>query len=164
MGRPYDYFNKCRGLKASDILLTLSKQEIKGNFLKLIKIIYEEPINNIKLNSVILNAFSLRIDRRVAVATFIQHCTEPRAKGKTKQNKSIKLRKEEIECSFFKRFYLFIHKRHTQREAETQAEGEAGSIQGARCGTRSQTRGSRPEPKAGASLLSHLRMFILCCK
>ena len=28
---------------------------------------------------------------------------------------------------FFKRFYLFIH-RHTQREAETQAEGEAGSM------------------------------------
>ena len=28
--------------------------------------------------------------------------------------------------------------RDTQREAETQAEGEAGSIQGARCGTQSQ--------------------------
>ena len=36
---------------------------------------------------------------------------------------------------FFLRFYLFIHERHTQREAETQAEGEAGSMQGARCGT-----------------------------
>ena len=36
---------------------------------------------------------------------------------------------------FFKRFYLFIHERHTQREVETQAEGEAGSMQGARCGT-----------------------------
>ena len=35
----------------------------------------------------------------------------------------------------FLRFYLFIHERHTQREAETQAEGEPGSIQGARCGT-----------------------------
>ena len=33
----------------------------------------------------------------------------------------------------FKRFYLFIHERHTEREreAETQAEGEAGSMQGA---------------------------------
>ena len=30
---------------------------------------------------------------------------------------------------FFKRFYLFI--RDTEREAETQAEGEAGSVQGA---------------------------------
>ena len=29
---------------------------------------------------------------------------------------------------FFKRLYLFIHE--TQREAETQAEGEAGSMQG----------------------------------
>ena len=32
---------------------------------------------------------------------------------------------------FFLRFYLFIHERHTQREAQTQAEGEAGSMQGA---------------------------------
>ena len=32
---------------------------------------------------------------------------------------------------FFKRFYLFIH----ERQAETQAEGEAGSWQGVQCGT-----------------------------
>ena len=32
---------------------------------------------------------------------------------------------------------LFIHERHTEREAETLAEGEAGSMQGARCRTRS---------------------------
>ena len=32
--------------------------------------------------------------------------------------------------SFFK-FYLFIHERHREREAETQAEGEAGFMQGA---------------------------------
>ena len=36
---------------------------------------------------------------------------------------------------FFKRFYLFIHERHTQRERER--EREAGSMQGARRGTRS---------------------------
>ena len=31
---------------------------------------------------------------------------------------------------FFLRFYLFIHERHRERrEAETQAEGEAGSMQ-----------------------------------
>ena len=42
-----------------------------------------------------------------------------------------------------------------EREAETQAEGEAGSPQGAQCGTRSQTPGSRPEPKADAQPLSH---------
>ena len=34
--------------------------------------------------------------------------------------------------------------RDTQKEAETQAEGEAGSLQGAQCGTLR----SRPEPKA----------------
>ena len=35
------------------------------------------------------------------------------------------------------------------REAETQAEGEARALQGARCGTRSWTPGSRPEPNEG---------------
>ena len=40
---------------------------------------------------------------------------------------------------FFLRFiYLFIHDKQREREVETQAEGEAGSMQGARCGTRSQ--------------------------
>ena len=38
--------------------------------------------------------------------------------------------------------------RDTQREAETQAEGEAGSMQGARCGTRSRDPGSCPGLKA----------------
>ena len=42
-----------------------------------------------------------------------------------------------------------------EREAEIQAEGEAGSLQGARCGTRSQDPGSHPEPKADAQPLSH---------
>ena len=37
---------------------------------------------------------------------------------------------------FFK--ILFIYSWETHREAETQAEGEAGSMQGAQCGTRSQ--------------------------
>ena len=39
--------------------------------------------------------------------------------------------------------------------AETQAEGEAGSMQEARYRTRSQGLGSRPELKAAAQLLSH---------
>ena len=57
---------------------------------------------------------------------------------------------------FFLRFYLFIHKRRGWGgEAETQAEGEAGSLQGIQCGTRSQILGSRPEPKADAQKLSH---------
>ena len=32
---------------------------------------------------------------------------------------------------FFKIFYLFIHERHGEIDGETQAEGEAGSMQGA---------------------------------
>ena len=42
-----------------------------------------------------------------------------------------------------------------EREAETQAEGEAGSMQAARCGNRSWSPGSHPGPKAGAKPLSH---------
>ena len=57
--------------------------------------------------------------------------------------------------SFFSKIYLFIHERHRLREAETQAEGEAGSPQGAQCGTRSQIPGSQPELKAGAQPQSH---------
>ena len=45
--------------------------------------------------------------------------------------------------------------RDTEREAETQAEGEAGSMQGARCGAQSPDPGSCPGLKADAQLLSH---------
>ena len=34
--------------------------------------------------------------------------------------------------------YLFTRDTEREREAEAQAEGEAGSMQGARCGTRSR--------------------------
>ena len=45
---------------------------------------------------------------------------------------------------------------YTGIEAETQAEGgEAGSMQGAWCGTRSQESGITPWPKADAQPLSH---------
>ena len=55
---------------------------------------------------------------------------------------------------FFKDFmYLFM--RDTEREADTQAEGEAGSLQGARWGLDPGTPGSHPEPKADAQPLSH---------
>ena len=50
-----------------------------------------------------------------------------------------------VSCTFFfLRFYLLM--RDTDREAETQAEGEAGSMQGPQ---------SCPGLKAGAQLLSH---------
>ena len=45
--------------------------------------------------------------------------------------------------------------RHTQREAETQAEGEAGSMPEAQRGLDPGTPGSCPGPKAGTNLLSH---------
>ena len=42
-----------------------------------------------------------------------------------------------------------------EREAETQADGEAGSMPGARVRLDPGTPGSRPEPKAGTKPLSH---------
>ena len=45
--------------------------------------------------------------------------------------------------------------RVTQREAETQAEGEAGSLQGVQCGTGSQDPRITPEPKADTQPLNH---------
>ena len=41
--------------------------------------------------------------------------------------------------------------RDTEREAETQAEGEAGSLRGARCGTRSRDLGVTPWAEGGCS-------------
>ena len=57
--------------------------------------------------------------------------------------------------SFFKDFiYLFM--RDTEREAETQAEGEAGSMhREPDVGFDPETPGSRPGPKAGAKPLRH---------
>ena len=42
-----------------------------------------------------------------------------------------------------------------ERKTETQAEGEAGSMQGAGCGTQSRDSRITPLPKAGTRPLSH---------
>ena len=61
-----------------------------------------------------------------------------------------------FQYTIFKRFYFFIHESHTEREAETWAEGEAGSLQGTWCrDSIPRTPGSLPEPKADAQWLSH---------
>ena len=67
----------------------------------------------------------------------------------------LKVKKITRDEFIFLRFYLFIHKRHRERKAEIQAEGKAGSLQGARCGTQFQILGSHPEPKAEAQPLSN---------
>ena len=61
---------------------------------------------------------------------------------------------------FFKRFYLFIHERH--REAETQAEGEAGPMQGARCGTWSWDSRITPWAKGRHQTTQPPRVPIFC--
>ena len=43
----------------------------------------------------------------------------------------------------------------TEREAETQAEGEAGSMQGAQCGTQSRVSRTTLWAEGGAKPLSH---------
>ena len=55
----------------------------------------------------------------------------------------------------FERLYLFIHERYRRREAETKAEGEAGSVQGARCETPSRVSRITPEAAGGAKPLHH---------
>ena len=50
---------------------------------------------------------------------------------------------------------LFIHERHTHREAEIQAKGEAGPLPGAHVGLDPRTLGLCSKPKAEAQPLSH---------
>ena len=49
---------------------------------------------------------------------------------------------------FFKIFNLFIHERHTDRKAETQAEGEADSMQGANMGLDPGSPGGDAKPQS----------------
>ena len=59
-----------------------------------------------------------------------------------------------LPLSIFKDFiYLFM--RDSEREAETQAEREAGSLRGPKAGLHPRTPGSHPEPKTDAQALSH---------
>ena len=61
-------------------------------------------------------------------------------------------------CGFFLKKFLFIYDSHTEREreAETQAEGEAGSMhREPDLGLDPESPGSRPGPKAGAKPLRH---------
>ena len=51
---------------------------------------------------------------------------------------------------------LFIYERHSEREAETQAEGEASSMQEAQCRIQTQVSRIRPWAEGGAKLLNHL--------
>ena len=56
---------------------------------------------------------------------------------------------------FFFKDFIYLFMRDTDRKAETQAEGEAGSLQGARCGTQSQVSRITPWAKGSDKPLSH---------
>ena len=64
---------------------------------------------------------------------------------------------KKYQLSFFFKKILFIYSwaAHREKEAETQAEGEAGSMQGARHGTRSPASRIMPWAEGGAKPLSH---------
>ena len=52
---------------------------------------------------------------------------------------------------FFFKIFLYLFKKDPEREAQTQAEGEAGSLRGEPdAGQDPRTPGSCPEPKADA--------------
>ena len=55
----------------------------------------------------------------------------------------------------FLRDFIYLFMRDTQREAETRAEGEAGSMQRARRGTRSPVSRIMPWADGSAKPLSH---------
>ena len=57
--------------------------------------------------------------------------------------------------TFFKKICLFIHSERAKREAETQAEGEAASMQEARYGTPSWVSRITPQAAGGAKPLRH---------
>ena len=56
---------------------------------------------------------------------------------------------------FFFLSFIYLFMRDTQREAETQAEGEAGSMQGAQHGTRFPVSRMRPWAEGSAKSLSY---------
>ena len=64
-------------------------------------------------------------------------------------------RKNFILFIFLKILFIYLLMRDTETGAETQAEGEAGSMQGARRGTRSPVSRIRPWAEGGAKPLSH---------
>ena len=62
---------------------------------------------------------------------------------------------EWIKVKIFLKDFIYLFMTERERGAETQAEGEAGSMQGARRGTRSQVSRITPRTEGGAKPLSH---------
>ena len=61
-----------------------------------------------------------------------------------------------FKCNFLKRFYLFIHERHREKEKQRHRQREKQApCRESHVGLDPRTPGSRPEPKAEAQLLSH---------
>ena len=65
-------------------------------------------------------------------------------------------------ATLFKKDFIYLFMQDTQREAETQAEGEAGSLQETRHGTRSRVSRFRTWAEGGAKPLSHPGCPALC--
>ena len=85
-------------------------------------------------------------------------------------NVVLKKKEKERKIFYFFKILFIYYERHTQREAETQAQGEAGSMQGARRGTQSQVSRISHWAEDSAKPLSHqgcLGNFFLnssCCQ
>ena len=60
-----------------------------------------------------------------------------------------------IPIFFFFKDFIYLFMRDAQRETETQAEREAGSMQGAQCGTRSRVFRITPQAAGGTKPLCH---------
>ena len=88
---------------------------------------------------------------RTLLKGFGSNCNGEGSRNMVRLGDKDKLGRENL--FLFKKFYLFIHER--QRETDRQAEGEADSMQGARCGTPSRVSRITSWAEGGAKLLSH---------
>ena len=76
-----------------------NKLETEGNFLKLVKSIYEKPTANIILNDEILDTFPLKSGTRQGRLFSFQNCTGDSSQGK--EIKCISTVKKEVKLSVF---------------------------------------------------------------
>ena len=95
--------------------------------------------------------------RRERHANFRHHSTVEwdMGTGKGYSFRSLYSRTHWVKHFFFFKDFIYLFMRDTQREAETKAEGEAGSMQGAQCGTWSWVSRITPWAAGGAKPLRH---------
>ena len=104
-------------------MITLTKVDIEGTYLKIIKDIYDKPITNTILNGEKLKAFPLKSGTRMpTLTTVIQHSIGiPSHSNQTKEIKGIQIGREEEKLSLYADdmiLYIENHKNSIQKQLE----------------------------------------------